>query len=329
MKARAKLMDQARKALYCLYRKLRNISIPIDLQFKLFDTLILSMLTYGSEIWGNENTKQLEKLHLQFCRNILGVRATTPNFMTYRELGRTPIDILYIKLRIVNFWNRLISNKKKLSCIVYKIMVNLSIIDNVQFKWLNFIKSIFEKTGLNYLWNQQQPVHSVQLKFIVKQNLTDQYIQNWFSQIENSSRGEFYGIFKNEFNLEKYLLKLLPHERNMITKFRCNNIKLPIETGRWPNTPREERICHLCNVGLGTEFHFLFECTSADVQRLRCKFIRIYYTRYANMYKMKGLLSLCNVKVLKTLSYLYLNCKMFCNYILRLYCFRLVISVIM
>jgi hypothetical protein len=37
---------------------------------------------------------------------------------------------------------------------------------------------------------------------IVKQNLADQYIQNWFNQIENSSRGECYGIFKNEFNLE-------------------------------------------------------------------------------------------------------------------------------
>jgi hypothetical protein len=31
-----------------------------------------------------------------------------------------------------------------------------------------FIKSIFEKTGLNNLWNQQQPVHSVQLKLIAK-----------------------------------------------------------------------------------------------------------------------------------------------------------------
>jgi hypothetical protein len=89
----------------------------------------------------------------------------------------------------------------------------------------------------------------VQLKCIVKQNLTDQYIQNWFNQIENSSMGELYGIFKNEFNLDKYLLKLLPHERNMKTKLRCNNIKLPIETGRWSNTHREERICHLCNVG--------------------------------------------------------------------------------
>ena len=43
--------------------------------------------------------------------------------MTYGELGRTPIDIC-IKLRIVNFWNRLISNEKKLGCILYKIMFN-------------------------------------------------------------------------------------------------------------------------------------------------------------------------------------------------------------
>jgi hypothetical protein len=147
---------------------------------------------------------------------MLGVRTTTPNFMTYGELGRTPIDIC-IKLRNAKFWNILISNENKLSCILYEIMLNLSVIDHVQFKWLNVIKSIFEKTGPNYLWNHQQSFHSVQLKFIVKQNLTDQYIQNWFNQIENSSRGEFYDIFKNEFNLDKYLLKLLPHERNMIT----------------------------------------------------------------------------------------------------------------
>jgi hypothetical protein len=69
----------------------------------------------------------------------------------YGELGRTPTDILCIKLRIENFWNRLISNKKKFSCILYKIMFNLSTIDNVQFKWLNFIKSMFEKTGFSKL----------------------------------------------------------------------------------------------------------------------------------------------------------------------------------
>jgi hypothetical protein len=148
-------------------------------------------------------------------------------------------------------------------------MLSLSIIDNVQLKWLNFIKSIFERTGIIVLRNQH-PIHSVQLRFTVKQKLTGEFILNWLNETENSSRGKFYGIFKNEFNLEEYPWKLLSHERIMISKFRCCYVKLPKETGRWSNTPREERICHLCYVGLGTEFHFLFECNSVDVERLRC-----------------------------------------------------------
>jgi hypothetical protein len=54
--------------------------------FPLQNIITLPILTYGCEIWGYENTKQLEKLHLQFCRNILGVRTTTPNFMTKHNL---------------------------------------------------------------------------------------------------------------------------------------------------------------------------------------------------------------------------------------------------
>jgi hypothetical protein len=47
-------------------RKLRNISVPVDLQLKLFDTLILPILTYGCEVWGYENVQVLEKVHLQY-----------------------------------------------------------------------------------------------------------------------------------------------------------------------------------------------------------------------------------------------------------------------
>ena len=42
--ARKKLLDQANKALYALYRKIRNLAIPIDLQLKLFDSLITPIL---------------------------------------------------------------------------------------------------------------------------------------------------------------------------------------------------------------------------------------------------------------------------------------------
>jgi hypothetical protein len=36
-----------------------------------------------------------------------------------------------------------------------------------------------------------------------------------------------------------------------MTKFRASNLHLPIETGRWNNIPREERICHLCKETIG------------------------------------------------------------------------------
>ena len=44
------------------------------------------------------------------------------------------------------------------------------------------------------------------------------------------SRGTCYDLFKLEFNLEIYLLKLFPRERQFLTKLRSCNVKVPIET---------------------------------------------------------------------------------------------------
>jgi hypothetical protein len=41
---------------------------------------------------------------------------------------------------------------------------------------------------------------------------------NWVSQINNTSRGEFYSLFKEEFQLESYLLKLNTCDRIQISK---------------------------------------------------------------------------------------------------------------
>ena len=49
-----------------------------------------------------------------------------------------------------------------------------------------------------------------------------------------------------------------------IIRFRCGSHSLPIETGRWSRTPREQRLCPTCQV-IGDEHHLLFEC--ADFSR--------------------------------------------------------------
>jgi hypothetical protein len=73
-----------------VYYKIRNIKIPIDLQWKIFDALVAPILLYGSEVLGFEKNDNIEKVHLQFLKKNLGVRITTPNFLVYGELGRYP-----------------------------------------------------------------------------------------------------------------------------------------------------------------------------------------------------------------------------------------------
>ena len=78
------------------------------------------MLTYGSEIWGYENIDILEKVHVKFCKLLLNLKTSTPNFMLYGELGRYPLNIT-VKLNILSFWSKLIDGKQsKLSSLIYR-----------------------------------------------------------------------------------------------------------------------------------------------------------------------------------------------------------------
>ena len=84
----AKQITQARKALYCIARKLQ---LPIDIQCQLFDHLVLPILLYGSEIWGYEDLLQVEVFHRKFLRLILHVNRCTPDCMIYGETCRGAI----------------------------------------------------------------------------------------------------------------------------------------------------------------------------------------------------------------------------------------------
>ena len=299
--ARKKITDQAHKALFAVYRKIRNISIPVDLQLKLFDCLVSPILLYASEVWGFENKDSIEKVHLQFCKTILKVRSTTPNYMVYGELGRYPMEIM-IKRKIVLFWNNLLYEGNKLSSILYQLMFRLHQQNPSHFKWISYVKSIFDEIGLSFIWNDQLPIEKNVLKNIVSSKLNDQFIQKWFSQMNNSSRGLFYSEYKTEFGLEKYLLKLNLSDRIMIAKFRCSNIKFPIETGRWNGVPKDERICNLCGNGIGDEVHYLFICQNQDIKSIREKVIPKYYIRYPSQKKLSYMMMYCHVELYRNMS---------------------------
>ena len=299
--ARKKLVEQSQKSLYALYRKIRNINIPIDLQLKLFDSLVSPVLLYASEVWGFESLKDMEKVHLQFCKNILKVRNSTPNYMVYGELGRLSLETT-VKRKIILFWNSLLSENNKLSSIMYKIMLNLHANQPSKFKWVSNVKSILDENGLSFIWVDQIPMDRQILKSLISRQLKDQFIQQWFTEMNNSSRGVFYSQYKTEHRLEPYLLKLNLNDRLHLTKLRCSNLKIPVETGRWYGIPKTLRICHLCGNGIGDEYHYLFICEKQEIKNLRDKYLPNYYTVNPAEYKLKGLLMYCHIELYKKLA---------------------------
>ena len=91
--------------------KFENLRLPIDFQLKIFDWLVAPILLYGGEILSIGNHDNIEKVHLQFLKRILNVRAATLIVLVYGELGIYPLDIS-IKIRTLCFWSRLISTEK-------------------------------------------------------------------------------------------------------------------------------------------------------------------------------------------------------------------------
>jgi len=94
--AKTQVVNQARKAMFCLYKKIRNLCLPIDCQLKLFDSTSLPMLTYGCEVWGFGDLSMIEKVQTNFLKHILNVKKSTSHMMLYGELGRFPIS-MFIK----------------------------------------------------------------------------------------------------------------------------------------------------------------------------------------------------------------------------------------
>ena len=74
------LFDQARKAMFSVLKKSRKLLLPIDIQLQMFDTMVLPILLYGSEVTGFEIHSMLERLCLQFYKIILNVKKKHSKF---------------------------------------------------------------------------------------------------------------------------------------------------------------------------------------------------------------------------------------------------------
>ena len=258
-----RLADQARNSMFAVLRKCRKLYLPVDIQLQLFDSIVVPVLLYASEVSGFESCDILERLCIQFYKIILRAKKTTPNTILYGELGRYPISIA-VKSRMIGFWQKLINGKSdKISYKLYKILLALHEKDIFHSKWLLSIRNTLHESDKDLTWLSQ--VAPVNIAKVVKTKLIENYKEVWKVSVYESPKCLNYRIFKQAFHFENYF-SILPSDLALpFFHFRSLNHKFPIEWGRYLGIERDDRVCELCRLHrLGDEYHYVLECTYFD-----------------------------------------------------------------
>ena len=177
------LVEKALKAMNVLLINCRKLKLKPKIACQLFDAFVGSILSYSSEIWGYSKSKEIERIHLKFCKAILNVRTNTSNAGIYGELGRYP---LYISryIRIIKYWFKLLNTEN----VLLKAMYNISFEESVNDKksWLANVKHLLCHHGFAYVWDQQCVANENAFIEVFKRRLIDNFLQTFVHVIHLS-----------------------------------------------------------------------------------------------------------------------------------------------
>ena len=158
---------------------------------------------------------------------VLGVRKQTVNSTVLGELGRLPLSRT-AKFRSIEYWLKIQDNNNTNTQLQQ--FYNKQCEDNIHINnknWVFHVKRTIDELGLSDLWFEQNL--NVAFFQLFQQRIKDQFIQQWKSEIENSSRLKYYNKYKTEFCIEQYLLNIKNDKlRKQLTQFRLSAHKSAI-----------------------------------------------------------------------------------------------------
>ena len=296
------LYNKANRAMFGLIAKCRQLKLPIDVQIKLFDSVVKPVMTYGSEIWGFKDIGLADKLQLRFLKIILGLKINTPTLMVRGESGCLPISC-DIRCTILNFWFNIVNNDNdKILNTMYKCMYKMSIADGYDSEWLTFVKDSLNSFGLGYIYDTQAAnVNHNWFKNIVKSRVEDAYRQSWHSSVQESEECVNYRLFKEELIFENYLINLPWIHANNLLKFRTRNCQIPVVKYRF-DVLHDDSKCYFCNKNYADEYHYVMECPQFNTDRNKFNIRRPNALLFGSIIK-RCSLHLKFAKVISTIVY--------------------------
>ena len=175
------LASKAVKALNMLLINFKKLPLKPKTLCQLFDAFVGSILGYASEIWGYSKSKEIEPIHLKFCKRILHVKLSCNNASVYDELGRYP---LYVSryVRMVKYWCKIQNSENILINHLYNESLKLCN-KGCNFCYVQCKKMLIEY-GFLYVFDEH--FEGYQTTIFFKQIVIDVYIQEWHGCLERN-----------------------------------------------------------------------------------------------------------------------------------------------
>ena len=171
------------KALNVLRCNIKDLYLKPSTICQLFDSFVTSILNYACEVWGFGKNKELERIHLKFCKSLLHVKQSTSTVAVYGELHRIP---LYINrhVRIIKYWCNIVNSKNIIVNTLYNSL--LSDIAKGKTNWAANVKSLLDNSGYSNVWLDPLSVNLNNFYIVFKQRLIDQFKQTWYTSVQIS-----------------------------------------------------------------------------------------------------------------------------------------------
>lgn len=290
------LGKKALKVIFMIRRKFQNEYGNTKLLLKLFDSCVKPILLYGSELWGMyslnldkkltvSGDKQYvlesvyqnfspEKIHIRYCKFVLGVNKYASNIASLSELGRYPLSIFVI-IHSLKYWLYLYKNPfENYSKIAYK---SIEYIDGrYAGTFNNHIYELLRYVGFDHVWKNKGTMCERKLIFAILKTLQKRYDDFFFHFISgeshtNKERNKLrtYHKIKKNYTSENYTyMRVAKDSIKHFCKLRISNHNLEIEKGRYKNIPANQRLCKYCQLNrIEDEMHFICDCVLYKEER--------------------------------------------------------------
>jgi hypothetical protein len=293
--------EKGRRARFAVSRRCSEMGIEnVRVQYRLFDSLVKPVLSYGSEVWGpGFMTKacctKLNGVQLSFIKRAMGIRDTTPTACLSSELDVDTISEVLLG-NALRFYVKIRARDED-------DLVRLALSENIahEGKWfkrlLSVVKGATGRCGREYMngadWNDVDVVIQDARKYRMKKlfesanKLAEKKVGvhgitadrqvgykvfvylEWFGHFERMEDGT-HAIVRAKSFVNRFWYNLNRRDQvRIVAQFRLGVHWLAVETGRFgAYVQRHKRICPLCvnDSGHGTvedELH-IFQCTAYE-----------------------------------------------------------------